>query len=42
MLVKTFSALNRRAIFMGNLPMRTFASMKEYDVAVIGGGPGGK
>ena len=27
---------------MKMMPFRSFASMKEYDVAVIGGGPGGK
>jgi len=26
---------------MRMMPFRAFSSMKEYDVAVIGGGPGG-
>ncbi len=28
--------------FLYSLPIRSFSAAKEYDLAVIGGGPGGK
>ena len=36
--IKTRSSL----MFMRMNQLRAFSAMKEYDVAVIGGGPGGK
>jgi len=30
------------SVMQTNMSLRYFAAMKEYDLAVIGGGPGGK
>ena len=35
------TAYRYRVAFFGNMPLRQFSSVKEYDLAVIGGGPGG-
>jgi hypothetical protein len=36
-----YSSLKSRSGLMGDLTMRAFGASNEYDLAVIGGGPGG-
>lgn len=42
MLTNTMRRLNCQSLMQMNMGIRGFAAMKEYDLAVIGGGPGGK
>ena len=43
MLSRSFAKFQptKNLIAFSSVQMRSFAAMKEYDVAVIGGGPGG-
>ncbi len=36
------TAFRVQPLFFYSMPVRSFAAAKEYDLAVIGGGPGGK
>ena len=42
MLTNTMRRLNCQSLMQSQMAYRGFASMKEYDLAIIGGGPGGK
>lgn len=42
MLTNTFKAQRQSVMMMKTFNFRCFSAAKEYDVAVIGGGPGGK
>ena len=35
------ASMRRNPFVLNGMPYRAFASMKEYDLAVVGGGPGG-
>jgi hypothetical protein len=36
-----YSSLKSRSALLGDISMRAFGATNEYDLAVIGGGPGG-
>lgn len=42
MLTNTFRTQKQSVMMMKSFQFRCFSAAKEYDVCVIGGGPGGK
>jgi hypothetical protein len=42
MLTNAIRTQKKSAMLLNSYPLRFFSLAKEYDVAVIGGGPGGK